>query len=37
MKLSDSAYVFENGSAALEGASEELLNDERLRGAYLGE
>jgi branched-chain amino acid transport system ATP-binding protein len=37
MKLSDRGYVLESGHVALEGTSEELLNDERVRTAYLGE
>jgi branched-chain amino acid transport system ATP-binding protein len=37
MKLSDRGYVLENGRVALEGSSEDLLSDERVRKAYLGE
>jgi len=37
MKLSGRGYVLENGRVALEGASEDLLSDEQVRKAYLGE
>ncbi|MCZ6680344.1 MAG: ABC transporter ATP-binding protein, partial [Candidatus Poribacteria bacterium] len=30
-------YVMETGEITIEGTSEELLNDERVRQAYLGE
>ncbi|HKP86014.1 MAG TPA: ABC transporter ATP-binding protein [Blastocatellia bacterium] len=36
LKLADRAYVLENGRVVLEGAGGELLNDERVREAYLG-
>jgi branched-chain amino acid transport system ATP-binding protein len=36
LKLADRAYVLENGRVVLEGAGDELLNDERVRAAYLG-
>ena len=36
LKLADRAYVLENGRVVLEGAGSELLNDERVREAYLG-
>lgn len=36
LKLADRAYVLENGRIVLEGAGQELLNDERVRAAYLG-
>jgi branched-chain amino acid transport system ATP-binding protein len=36
LKLADRAYVLENGRVVLEGAGSELLNDERVRAAYLG-
>jgi branched-chain amino acid transport system ATP-binding protein len=36
LKLADRAFVLENGRVVLEGAGEELLNDERVRAAYLG-
>lgn len=36
LKLADRAYVLENGRVVLEGAGAELLNDERVREAYLG-
>ncbi len=37
MKLSERGYVLENGRVALEGTSEDLLSDEQVRKAYLGE
>jgi branched-chain amino acid transport system ATP-binding protein len=37
LKLSHRGYVLENGRVALEGRGEELLNNERVREAYLGE
>jgi branched-chain amino acid transport system ATP-binding protein len=37
LKLSHRGYVLENGAIALEGRSEDLLNNERVRHAYLGE
>ena len=37
MKLSGRGYVLENGRVALQGASEDLLSDEQVRKAYLGE
>ena len=36
LKLANQAYVLENGKVVLEGAGSELLNDERVREAYLG-
>ncbi len=36
LKASDRAYVLENGRIVLEGRGETLLNDERLKVAYLG-
>jgi branched-chain amino acid transport system ATP-binding protein len=36
LKLADRAYVLENGRIVLEGRSNELLDDERIRTAYLG-
>ena len=36
LKLADRAYVIENGRVILEGAGMEMLNDERVREAYLG-
>lgn len=36
LKLADRAYVLENGRVVLEGAGSDLLNDERVRAAYLG-
>lgn len=36
LKLADRAYVLENGRIVLEGLSRELLDDERIRTAYLG-
>lgn len=37
LKLSHRGYVLENGRIALEGKGEELLNNEQVRRAYLGE
>lgn len=37
LKLSHRGYVLENGRVALEGGGEELLSNERVRKAYLGE
>ncbi|MBF0529520.1 MAG: ABC transporter ATP-binding protein [Deltaproteobacteria bacterium] len=37
LRVSQRAYVLENGRIALEGASQDLLNDERVRHSYLGE
>jgi len=36
LKLADKAYVLENGHMVIEGTGEELLNDDRVRQAYLG-
>ncbi len=36
LKLCDRAYVLENGRIVLEGSGEELLENERVRRAYLG-
>lgn len=36
LKISHRAYVLENGRVTLEGAGSDLLNDERVRAAYLG-
>jgi branched-chain amino acid transport system ATP-binding protein len=36
LKLASRAYVLENGKVVLEGAGSELLDDERVREAYLG-
>lgn len=36
LKLANRAYVLENGKVVLEGGGSELLNDERVRAAYLG-
>jgi branched-chain amino acid transport system ATP-binding protein len=36
LKLADRAYVLENGRIELEGRAEDLLNDERVRQAYMG-
>jgi branched-chain amino acid transport system ATP-binding protein len=36
LKLANRAYVLENGRVVLEGAGRELLDDERVREAYLG-
>ncbi|HQE32664.1 MAG TPA: ABC transporter ATP-binding protein [Propionibacteriaceae bacterium] len=37
LKLSDKAYVLEVGNITLEGTGEQLLGDDRVRRAYLGE
>jgi branched-chain amino acid transport system ATP-binding protein len=36
LKLANRAYVLENGKVVLEGAGRELLDDQRVREAYLG-
>ena len=36
LKIADRAFVLENGRVVLEGAGAELLDDERVREAYLG-
>jgi branched-chain amino acid transport system ATP-binding protein len=36
LEIADRAYVLENGRITLEGESGELLEDERIRKAYLG-
>ena len=36
LRTSDRAYVLENGRIILEGIGKDLLNDERLKVAYLG-
>lgn len=36
LKLSDRAYVMENGKILMEGKGEELLNSEEIRKAYMG-
>ena len=36
LKISDRAYVLENGQIVLEGSGEELLNDDGVRQAYMG-
>ena len=36
LKLASSAYVLENGRITLRGSGEELLNDDRVRRAFLG-
>jgi len=37
LKIADYAYVLETGKVVLEGTGEELLQDERVKKAYLGE
>jgi branched-chain amino acid transport system ATP-binding protein len=34
--MSDRAYVMESGSVVLSGAGRELVEDDRVRAAYLG-
>lgn len=36
LHVADRAYVIENGKITMEGSGEELLNDEKVRAAYLG-
>jgi branched-chain amino acid transport system ATP-binding protein len=36
LRIADRAYVLEHGHIAMEGPGRELLNDERLKAAYLG-
>jgi branched-chain amino acid transport system ATP-binding protein len=36
LKLARRAYVLENGRITLAGSGDELLNDDRVRRAYLG-
>jgi branched-chain amino acid transport system ATP-binding protein len=36
LKISNRAYVLENGRVTIEGAGRDLLDDERVRAAYLG-
>ncbi|MBQ8974846.1 MAG: ABC transporter ATP-binding protein, partial [Oscillospiraceae bacterium] len=36
LELTDRAYIMESGRIMLEGRSSELLNDERVKNAYLG-
>ncbi|MGN0727356.1 MAG: ABC transporter ATP-binding protein, partial [Anaerovoracaceae bacterium] len=37
LEISDYAYVMETGTITMSGAGKELLNDERVKKAYLGE
>ena len=37
LKLADRGYVMETGKIALQGSAADLLRDERVRKAYLGE
>jgi len=36
LKISDRTYILENGEIILEGKSKELIEDPRVRKAYLG-
>jgi branched-chain amino acid transport system ATP-binding protein len=36
LRLSNRAYVLENGRVAMSGSGESLLHDDRVRQAYLG-
>ena len=36
LKISDRAYVLENGVVSLEGPSNEIINDDKVREIYLG-
>ena len=37
LRLADKGYVLETGRTSLSGSAEELIRDERVRKAYLGE
>ena len=37
LSISDRAYVLETGAITMEGKADELLNDENVKKAYLGE
>ena len=37
LEISDFAYVMETGTITMSGSGRELLNDDRVRSAYLGE
>ena len=37
LKIADYAYVLETGKIVLEGDAKELMNDESVKKAYLGE
>ena len=37
LRLADKGYVLETGRTILSGSAEELIRDERVRRAYLGE
>lgn len=37
LSISDRAYVLETGKISIEGAAQELMNDERVKKAYLGQ
>ena len=36
LELADRAYIMETGTIALEGRSADLINDDRVKNAYLG-
>jgi branched-chain amino acid transport system ATP-binding protein len=36
LEIADRAYVLENGSIAMEGKGEDMLNDEHIKNMYLG-
>ena len=36
LKIADRAYVLENGRVVMQGTGEQLLNDPKVRDAYLG-
>jgi len=36
LKLADRGYVLENGRIVMQGSGDELLNDPKVRDAYLG-
>ena len=37
LSISDRAYVLETGKISIEGPAQELMNDERVKKAYLGQ
>jgi len=37
LSMANRAYVMESGEITLEGSAEELIHDDRVRKAYLGE
>jgi len=37
LEIADRAYVLETGNIVMEGSASEIMNDDRVRKAYLGE